>query len=70
MVSRNASTDENTAGGRVPATTDEQFDNLMYPHDRLAIGDEIVIRILNAHRADEPRKPDDGVYFVEFETAT
>jgi hypothetical protein len=52
----------------VPAATDGQFETLLYPRDPLSVGDEIVIRVVDADRADEPRKPDDDAYRIEFGT--
>jgi hypothetical protein len=53
----------------IPAGPDGQLETLSYPYDALSVGDEVLIRIVDVDKADEPRKQDHTLGSIEF-TAT
>jgi hypothetical protein len=42
----------------VPVEGRQQTDSLPYPSDRLSVGDEVTVRIVEIDRADPPSKPE------------
>jgi hypothetical protein len=49
----------------VPSTSESGLDTLSYPNDRLSVGDEVTIRIIEVDRADPPMKRHAGEGSVE-----
>jgi hypothetical protein len=50
----------------VPSKAEGELDTLSYPNDRLSVGDEVTIRIVEVDRADPPVKGNTGKGSVEF----
>jgi hypothetical protein len=49
----------------VPGTAEGGLHTLSYPNDRLSVGDELTIRIIQVDRADPPMKRNTGDGSVE-----
>jgi len=49
----------------IPAANPRQSETLSYPSDRLGIGDEVTIRIVEVDRADPPTRRNTGAGSVE-----